>query len=355
MHALVRDEHGAKMSKSKGNVIDPLDMVEEFSADVVRFSLCYLAVQGRDIKLGKKHLETYRNFTNKLYNASNFLQLNHDKFCDLKDIEIKTPLGRYMQTRFIKATKLIVSALESYKFNEAASGLYNFVWNEFCDFGIEYSKADKDSILELGAIFKETLKLISPFMPFIADFLYHKLNGSSIESDKSLMVMNFPNISNMKLYENEERNFFIIGNIIKTIRRAKITIDKANSKIAQAYIKFDNSSCDIKSFSNFIEKLAKVENISFVDSSIDSSISEVGDGFIVYLPTNQIDIGSIEKKYNNQKEKLQKEIDKLNVMLKNKKFIENAPDELIEQNRLKASELQTKIIKIDKELLVLSK
>jgi valyl-tRNA synthetase len=141
MHALVRDENGAKMSKSKGNVIDPLDMVEEFSADVVRFSLCYLAVQGRDIKLGKKHLEQFRNFTNKLYNASNFLQLNVATFPDLKDIEIKTPLGLYMQSKLSVAVEELRNAIESYRFNEAASSLYRFVWNEFCDWGIEYAKA----------------------------------------------------------------------------------------------------------------------------------------------------------------------------------------------------------------------
>ena len=167
MHALVRDEHGAKMSKSKGNVIDPLDMVEEHSADIIRFTLAFLAVQGRDIKLGAKNLEQFRNFTNKLYNASNFLQMNVDTFADLKEIEIKTPLGKYMQSRLAKAVEEVRETLESYKFNEAASTLYRFVWNEFCDWGIEYSKASKASIAELGAIFKETLKMVSPFMPFI--------------------------------------------------------------------------------------------------------------------------------------------------------------------------------------------
>ena len=151
MHALVRDEHGAKMSKSKGNVIDPLDMVETHSADIIRFTLAYLAIQGRDIKLGEKNLEQFRNFTNKLYNASNFLTLNVDTFPDLKDIEIKTPLGLYMQSKLSHAVDELRNSLDSYKFNEAASTLYRFVWMEFCDWGIEYSKASKESIVELGS------------------------------------------------------------------------------------------------------------------------------------------------------------------------------------------------------------
>jgi valyl-tRNA synthetase len=189
MHALVRDEHGAKMSKSKGNVIDPLDMVETHSADIIRFTLAYLAIQGRDIKLGEKNLEQFRNFTNKLYNASNFLTLNVDTFPDLKDIEIKTPLGLYMQSKLSHAVDELRNSLDSYKFNEAASTLYRFVWMEFCDWGIEYSKASKESIVELGSLFKETLKMVSPFMPFISDYLYHKLSGTTLENGDSQKIL----------------------------------------------------------------------------------------------------------------------------------------------------------------------
>ena len=206
------------MSKSKGNVIDPLDMVNEHSADIIRFTLAYLAVQGRVIKLGAKNLEQFRNFTNKLYNASNFLSLNVDTFPDLKDIEIKTPLGLYMQSRLSDAIDEVRTTLDSYKFNEAASILYRFVWTEFCDWGIEYSKASKDSIVELGAIFKETLKMVSPFMPFISDYLYHKLSGTSLEEGESLMIMNFP--KDVKKDEKIEEMFSIIEEAITAIRRA---------------------------------------------------------------------------------------------------------------------------------------
>jgi valyl-tRNA synthetase len=351
MHALVRDEHGAKMSKSKGNVIDPLDMVNEHSADIIRFTLAYLAVQGRDIKLGAKNLEQFRNFTNKIYNASNFLTLNVDTFPDLKDLEIKTPLGKYMQSRLSSAVEEVRETLESFKFNEAASTLYRFVWTEFCDWGIEYSKASKDSIVELGAIFKETLKMVSPFMPFISDFLYHKLSGTSLEEgDASLMVCNFP--KDVKKDEEIESMFAIIEEAITAIRRAKVVIDMGNSKIAKAYVKLDKS-IDTAVAKPFIEKLAKVEDIEFVEAKVENSITDVSDNLEVYLPTGEIDMTPIISKLTKQKEKLEKEINKLNGMLSNEKFVANAPANVIEENRAGLAQAVEKMAKVENELKAL--
>ncbi|MFZ9659389.1 MAG: valine--tRNA ligase [Arcobacteraceae bacterium] len=351
MHALVRDEHGAKMSKSKGNVIDPLDMVNEHSADIIRFTLAYLCIQGRDIKLGAKNLEQFRNFTNKLYNASNFLQLNVETFEDLKDISIKTPLGLYMQSKLSDAVNELRVALETYKFNEAASILYKFVWNEFCDWGIEYSKADKESIPELGAIFKETLKMVSPFMPFISDYLYHKLSGTSLEEGDSLMIMTFPKdiVKNQEI----EDMFEIIEEAITSIRRAKVIIDMGNSKIAKAYLKI-NKNIDTKVAKPFIEKLAKVENIEFVTSKVENSITDVSDNLEVYIPTGEIDMGPIISKLTKQKEKLEIEVNKLNGMLNNEKFVSNAPAKVLDENRAGLASAQDKLSKINEELLALS-
>ncbi|WP_320036329.1 valine--tRNA ligase [Halarcobacter sp.] len=351
MHALVRDEHGAKMSKSKGNVIDPLDMVNEHSADIIRFTLAFLAVQGRDIKLGAKNLEQFRNFTNKLYNASNFLSMNVEVFPDLKDIEVKTPLGLYMQSRLSTAVNEVRETLETYKFNEAASILYRFVWTEFCDWGIEYSKASKDSITELGAVFKETLKMISPFMPFISDFLYHKLSGTSLEEGDSVMIMNFP--KDIKKDENIENMFAIIEEAITAIRRAKVVIDMGNSKIAKAYVKLD-SSIDTEVAKPFIEKLAKVENIEFVDTKQENSITDVSDNLEVYIPTGEIDMTPIINKLTKQKEKLEKEISKLSGMLSNERFVANAPANVIEENKAGLASAEEKLAKVEAELKTLS-
>jgi valyl-tRNA synthetase len=354
MHALVRDETGAKMSKSKGNVIDPLDMVEEHSADIIRFTLAYLAVQGRDIKLGAKSLEQFRNFTNKLYNATNFLQLNVDTFADLQDIEIVTPLGKYMQSRLNVAVQNIRIALDGYKFNEAASELYKFVWNEFCAWGIEYSKGDTASIVELGSIFKETLKMVSPFMPFIADHLYHKLSGTTLENGESLMIVNFP--ENIKRDLETENMFAIIEEAITSLRRAKVIIDMGNSKIHQAFIKLNNNILiDINIAKQFIEKLAKVKNISFVDGKhMDNCITDVSDNLEVYLPTDEIDMTPIISKLTKQKEKLEKEIIKLNSMLSNERFVANAPASVIKENTQALENATNKITKVEAELNTLA-
>jgi valyl-tRNA synthetase len=347
MHALVRDEHGAKMSKSKGNVIDPLDMVEEHSADIIRFTLAYLAVQGRDIKLGAKNLEQFRNFTNKLYNASNYLQLNVDTFPELKDIEIKTPLGKYMQSRLAVAVENVRGTLETFKFNEAASELYKFVWNEFCDWGIEYSKASKESIVELGAIFKETLKMTSPFMPFIADHLYHKLSGTTLEDGTSLMVENFP--KEVEQNESIEKMFNVIEEAITAIRRAKVIIDMGNSKIAKAYVKV-NVQLDSQMAKPFIEKLAKVENIEFVSEKQVDCITDVSDNLEVYIPKGEIDMSPIIAKLEKQKEKLEKEINKLNGMLSNERFVANAPEAVVTENKEALANAREKFAKVEAEL-----
>ena len=351
MHALVRDEHGAKMSKSKGNVIDPLDMVNEHSADIIRFTLAYLCVQGRDIKLGAKNLEQFRNFTNKLYNASNFLQLNVETFPDLKDITSTTPLGLYMQSKLSDAVDELRNALETYKFNEAASILYKFVWNEFCDWGIEYAKASKDSVVELGAIFKETLKMVSPFMPFISDYLYHKLSGTTLEDGDSLMIMDFPK----EIAKNQEIEdmFAIIEEAITAIRRAKVIIDMGNSKIAKAYIKI-NKNIDNEMAKPFIEKLAKVENLEFVTAKVENSITDVSDNLEVYIPRGEIDMAPIISKLSKQQEKLEKEIAKLSGMLNNERFVANAPANVLEENRAGLASAEDKLAKVMAELKSLS-
>ena len=347
MHALVRDEHGHKMSKSKGNVIDPLDMVEEHSADIIRFTLAYLAVQGRDIKLGAKNLEQFRNFTNKIYNASNYLQLNHDTFKDLNEIEVKTPLGLYMQSRLSEAVNTIREKIDGYKFDEMAKVLYNFVWNEFCDWGIEYSKADKEGIIELGAIFKETLKMISPIMPFIADHLYHKLSGTTLEEGESLMVKNFPKAITRD--EEIEASFAIIEEAITAIRRAKVIIDMGNSKIAKAYIKLD-TTIDQDMAKPFIQRLAKVEEIEFVDAKVEGSITDVSNNLEVYIPTNEIDLTAIITKLTNQKNKVEKTVIKLSNMLNNERFVANAPAEVLEKNRKELADAEGKMSKVLAEL-----
>lgn len=331
LHALVRDANGDKMSKSKGNVVDPLDMINKYSADILRFTLAISAAQGRDIRMSEEKLELNRNFTNKLYNASKYLQMNVDVFPDLTDFCVETDLGRYMMSRLNYATKEVRANLDEYKFNDAALVMYKFLWNEFCGWGIELSKADKASIVELGAIFKEAMKLLHPFMPFITEHLYHELSGTSLEDGDSIMLMRFP--SKIK-QRKEEKTFEIIMDAIVSIRRAKVLVDLANRKIEKAFVKLDNvSDKDKEMMAPFIAKLAKVENLEFTESKIQNAVSDIADKCETFIPTDSIDLSSIIEKLTKQDEKLQKEIGKLGGMLNNERFVANAPEDVLRKNR----------------------
>ena len=349
LHALVRDEKGDKMSKSKGNVIDPLDMVNKYSADVLRFTLAISAAQGRDIRMSTEKLELNRNFTNKLYNASKFLLMNHDTFPDMAGFCVETDLGRYMMSRLNQATLEVRQNLEEYKFNDAATVLYRFIWNEFCGWGIELSKADKGSIIELGAIFKESMKLLHPFMPFITEHLYHELSGTSLEKNDSIMISKYP--FKTKKRKKEEQKFEIIMDAIVSIRRAKVLVDLANQKIKKAFVKIDTiSKEDKEAMLPFIMKLAKVEEVEFTDTKIQNSVSDIADTCETFIPTDSIDLSSIIAKLTKQGEKLQKEIDKVSSMLKNERFVANAPEDVLAKNRDTLADAQAKQVKVNEQL-----
>ena len=348
LHALVRDAKGNKMSKSKGNVVDPLDMINKYSADILRFTLAISAAQGRDIRMSEEKLELNRNFTNKLYNASKYLQMNVDVFPDLTSFCVETDLGRYMMSRLNYATKEVRENLDEYKFNDAALVMYKFLWNEFCDWGIELSKADKASIVELGAIFKEAMKLLHSFMPFITEHLYHELSGTSLENGDSIMLMKFPSKTKQR---KEEETFGIIMDAIVSIRRAKVLVDLANQKIEKAFVKLDKVDDKTKEMMKpFISRLAKVENLAFTDTKIENAVSDIADSCESFIPTDSIDLSSIIAKLTKQDEKLQKEIGKLKGMLNNQRFVANAPEDVLEKNRTQLADAKAKQEKVLEQL-----
>jgi len=335
------------MSKSKGNVIDPLDTINKYSTDALRFTLAVLAVQGRDIKLSEDKLEQSRNFTNKLFNATNFLQLNQEHFDDLDPNNIKTPLGRYMLARFNIAVKETRDYMDIYRFNDGATTLYRFLWGEFCDWGIELSKASKESIGELGSIFKESMKLLHPFMPFITENLYMRLSKDSLEDGSSIMIMSYPKVSEVD--DEVISQFDLTMEAIVSIRRCKTLIDKANQKIEKASIKL-SSGADEVMMKPFIEKLAKVEELTFVGSKLENCVTDVSDNLESFISTDDVDMSAIIAKLSKQKEKLAREIAKLNGMLNNERFVANAPQKVIDTNRQALVDATDKMAKVEGEL-----
>ncbi len=346
LHALVRDEHGQKMSKSKGNVIDPIDIVERYSADSLRFALAMLAVAGRDIRLSEEKFIQARNFTNKLFNAAKYLTMNGATPTDITKNAPQTELGRYMAAKLAEATAEIREQLDSYRFSDAAVSVYKYFWDDFCDYGIELSKAEKEAVGELGGVFVESLKLLHPFMPFITEYLYKELGGT----DESIMISEFP--KNTAVDKAIIEKFELIKEAIVGIRRAKATIDLANKRIEKAFIK-PNKPIN-EAAKKFIANLAKCDTIEFVTEKPNGSAADVSENLECFIEITAEAKEALLLRLAKQKEKSEKELAKLEGMLKNEKFISNAPKELIEENTKNANELREKLAKIEAEISSLS-
>ncbi|MCX2682999.1 valine--tRNA ligase [Campylobacter sp. MIT 21-1685] len=353
LHALVKDEQGRKMSKSLGNVIDPKETIEEYSADIIRFTLALLCIQGRDIKLSNEKLLQIRNFTNKLYNASKYLLLNETNFKDLQTLTLQSPLACFIYSKFQNCIFEVRENLDHYRFNDAASTLYKFFWDDFCDWGIELSKADKTSIQELGSIFKEALKLLHPFMPFISEYLYHTLSGTKLQTSDSIMIAQYP-----QFHQTDKKYTQIFSLIIESvvgIRRAKSLIDLGNTTIKKAFIKLNDRTLqnELEMYKNFILLLAKCKDVEFTECTIQKAVCDINANLQIFISLENIDLSAVLARLENQKKKLQKESIKLNSMLSNKKFIDNAPKEVIEQNKKALENLNIQLEKIEAELKTL--
>ena len=344
LHALVRDEHGHKMSKSKGNVIDPLEMIERFGADTLRFTLAALCAQGRDIRLAEKHLENNNHFANKIFNAARFLLLKNPRYNDLADIVITTSLGLYMQSRLSNAITEVRDQLDSYRFNDAAITIYRFLWTEFCDWGIELSKADSASIPELGALFLESLKLLSPFMPFLTERLYKELGGKS----ESLMIAPFPVASPRNL--QIETEFDLAIEAIVSIRRAKVPLELANKQIETAFVR-PYRAADLPIV--FIEKLAKVGKVVITNEK-QKGAGDVSANLETTIGAGSADLGALKERLNAQQLKTAKEMEKISALLDNENFVRNAPSEVLEKNRALRQELERKLTEINTQIENLS-
>ena len=346
LHALVKDKDGKKMSKSSGNVVDPLEKIDEFSADILRFTLTMLCVQGRDIRMSDEAMVISRNFTNKIYNASRFLLMNASSFANLEQSEIKTPLGAYLLSRFNACVTEVRKNIDEYRFNDAASAIYRFLWNEFCDWGIELSKADKSAVAELGSIFKESMKLLHPFMPFISEHLWHEMSGTSLEAGaKSVMIMRYPVAGGQN--ESIEKLFNLVIESIVSIRRAKAVVDLGNAKIAKAFLR---SNTDLSEFSHFIKLLAKCESVEFISEIKAGCVRDVSENLESFIELAGIDTAPILKRLNAQKTKLEKEVAKLGAMLSNEKFVANAPADVLATNKEALQIAASKLEKVNNEI-----
>jgi valyl-tRNA synthetase len=250
-----------------------------------------------------------------------------------------------MQSRLNAAIAEIRDDLDAYRFNDAAVALYRFIWTEFCDWGIELSKAEEESVAEIGAIFIESLKLLSPFMPFLSERLYRELTKKS----GSVTIAPFPKASRRDL--DAEESFNVAIEAITAIRRAKTLVDLANKPIAKAFVRPFKSG--VKLPLHFIEKLARVEKVEITNEKQKGS-GDISDNLEAIVPIENLDLSPLIARLEAQKIKALKEREKLQNMLNNDNFTANAPKETLEKTEDSLRESEKKLREIDERLKALS-
>ncbi|BBE30479.1 valine--tRNA ligase [Tepiditoga spiralis] len=350
---LVRDKQGRKMSKSLGNGLDPLEVIEKYGTDPMRFTLSILAAQGKDIKLDIKAFEPYSKFANKIWNATRFVLLNMN---DFEEIELKDEMlaieDKWIFTKLSKAVKEVSKAIEEYNFNIGAKTMYEFFWNEFCDWYIESVKDrlkdDNSKRVAQNVLVKvldNALKLLHPFMPYITEELWQSL---PIEhSSEMIITSSWPIFE--KSYEIEESNFEKIMQVVRGIRNVKTEMNIAIIKKVEVKFKATNDNF-MKKSDSMIKKLGFVSNIEKVsDKPNGTATAYVDDDMEVYVVVGDlIDIEAESARLEKKIGKLNKEVQKFEKKLSNKNFVEKASADVVEETKEKLNDAKVQLEKVEK-------
>ena len=364
IHALVRDEHGKKMSKSKGNVIDPLKVIDEYGADAFRFTLAAFAAQGRDVKMSESRVEGYRHFVNKLWNAARF-SLMHITEKDTRVDRDKLSLPeKWILSRSAATSLAVKQGIENYRFNEAASAVYQFVWHEFCDWFIETAKPalyEKEGAQRrdtargvLAKVLEDTLVMLHPFMPFVTEEIYHILPATR----GSVMAARFP--YNEADYETDrdedaEKNMEFIFGLISGIRniRSEMNIQPSMKIKVLAQTEDEKEKILIAENKSIIANLATLESFYFCDADTvpSSSAASVTGNTTCYVSLEGvIDFDKEIKRLKKEMEKNTKELIGVQKRLNNESFLDKAPEEVIEKVKAQHAELEEKHDKLNANL-----
>jgi len=345
IHALVRDEKGQKMSKTKGNVIDPLELTDEYGADALRFTLAAMAAQGRDIKLAKSRIEGYRNFGTKLWNAARFLEMNGCAGSPEYDpAKCQDPINRWIVGEVEKVSGEVSAGIEAYRFNEAAAALYHFLWHIFCDWYLELIKSllqggDQAAQAEARATaawtLDQALKLLHPFMPFITEELWARLAAPGTERETMLIVADWPLLDGLADNRASQELEWVIQ-FVSDVRsvRAEMNVP-AGAKIPVIVTGAnDETSGRIERYGETMKRLARIDRISLGQDVPKGSIQIVLNEAMVALPLEGvIDFSAESARLEREIEKVGSEIDQLSSKLGNTKFISRAPEHVIEEQR----------------------
>lgn len=354
IHALVRDKDGQKMSKSKGNVIDPLTIIDKFGADAFRFTLTAFAAKGRDIKLSEDRIEGYRNFVNKIWNASRFIMMNLEENKTYKiDYDKLEKEDKWILGELKKASENVAAKIGTYDFNEVANEIYHFFWHTFCDWYIEFIKhrifndTNKEQALATSSyVLEKSLIILHPIMPFVTEEIYNQLtNGKTImDAEYTLFENN---------YEADVKQISYVTELISMIRNIRGEYNvQPGEKIN---IKIKTSNEDIKILftekTDIISKLARLESIEYTDTDDANSAINVAPEFTVYAPLAGLVNYEMElKRLEKEKKALDKDFKVYGGKLKNEKYLAKAPTEVIEKDKVKFKEVSSKLEKINESI-----
>jgi len=356
IHALVRDEKGQKMSKSRGNVIDPLVMIEKYGADALRFTLAALAAQGRDIKLAESRIEGFRHFVNKIWNAARFVLMNLEGFekRDLKAEDLPKE-ARWILSRLSRTVRRVREALDAYEFDQAALAIYHFFWHEFCDWFVEMSKlflqreGEERALVQnvLLQVLETSLRLLHPFMPFVTEEIWQALPHEG----ESIMIAPYP--QPFPEFEDEELEAELdrIKEAIVAIRAIRADYNLHPSASLRVIVLADKEDARrlFAEFAEMIKLLARVSEVEIREGGErpKGAASAVLTDAEIFVPLEGlVDVAAELKKLDKEEKKVLKELDRVKGRLENEKFLQKAPQEVVEKEKARARELEEKLSRI---------
>ena len=362
IHALVRDEKGAKMSKSKGNVIDPLDLVDQYGADALRFTLAAMAAQGRDIKLSTQRIEGYRNFATKIWNAARFAEMNGCARAEGFDPKaVKLQLNRWAIGELAHATADVTAAIEAFRFNDAANAAYRFTWNVFCDWYLELAKplfmgedeaAKAETRASVAYVFDGILKILHPFMPYLTEELWAVKGQEGPQRDALLCLSEWPSLQGLSAPDAEAEIGWLVD-LVTEIRSARSEINVPGGSLVPLVLVGASSATRERAgaWGDMLKRLARLSDISFADQAPPQSAQMVIRGEVAALPLEGIiDIAAEKGRLSKELEKITQEVAKIDAKLGNADFMARAPEEIVEEQHERRSDFTERSSKLTEAL-----
>ena len=361
IHGLVRDAQGRKMSKSLGNGIDPLEIIEQYGADALRFTLVTGNSPGNDMRFSTEKVEASRNFANKIWNASRFIQMN----LTIDNAELPADLAledKWILHKYNELVKAVTENIDKYELGIAVQKLYDFIWDNFCDWYIEIVKprlqnhddvaANERAQKVLCYVLRGTMQLLHPFMPFITESIWQALPHEG----PSIMVSKWPEYQSELCFAAEAEQVETMMDTIRAIRARRAEMNVPPSKRAQVILLTDERAA-YEAGILFFTKLAYASEVIFADAmpeNADSMVSVVTKGATAYMPMGElIDFEKERERLNKEKAKVQKDLDFVNKKLNNPGFVAKAPAAVVEQEREKVAKLEELMAKLDASLSAL--